>query len=104
MTNNLNKPLTPVQGGNNMRWIVTNHINKTKRTFENKAEALAYCKQKAFNFEKSEKYLEHHFKVGHEQRIATAASEDGQHRFQMSVRLTVNKKDGTPDKWKVLIN
>ena len=104
MTNNLNKPFQPVYGGNNMRWIVTNQINKTKRTFENRALALSYCKKKALEFEKAQKLLGYRRKVGFEAPIAKAETEDGAHTFETRVRVTVLRKDGTPDKWKIMID
>lgn len=104
MTNNLNKPFQPVYGGKNMRWIVTNQINKTKRTFPNKTEAMAHCKRKALEFEKAQKLLGYRRKVGFEAPIAKAESEDGTSAFETRVRVTVLRKDGTPDKWKILFD
>lgn len=85
-----------------MMWVVTNQINRTKHRFHDKATATAFCRNKALDYEKAQKYLGIRRPVGYEQVIAVAVSEDGAHSFTTRVKATVVGNDGTPTKWRII--
>lgn len=87
-----------------MKWIVTNLINKTKRTFDNKTDAQAFCKKTALEYMKAQKLLGIRRKVGYTASIATCKAEDMKHGFDTSVRATVLTNEGVPTKWKILFD